>query len=55
MDIIYFVLGFMTALVLISGVLSIRTLDREIAKYQRKKKKHKPKGTRELGSSYQAW
>jgi hypothetical protein len=48
MDLIYFTFGFMSALVLISGILAIRTLDREITKYQKKKKKDK-------SSAYQAW
>ncbi len=56
MDLIYFTLGFMSALVLISGILAIRTLDREICKLQRKKsKRSKSKDTRSLGSAYQAW
>ncbi len=56
MDILSFMFGFMTALVFISGFLAIRTLDREICKLQRKKnKRSKSKGTRELGSAYQAW
>jgi biopolymer transport protein ExbB/TolQ len=50
MDLIYFTLGFMSAFVLISSILSIRTLDREITKYQRKKKKKEDKS-----SAYQAW